>query len=86
LTEHTIIPYKQPAASIRENGDFNELLAKQRVKIEHVNGILKGRFSSLNGIRTHIHNEKDLEFVLDWIVAILALHNITVEVGDDWRE
>ncbi|CAG8738653.1 8937_t:CDS:2, partial [Racocetra persica] len=39
LTSTTIIPYRQPYANIPENAVFNELLAKERVRIEHVNGI-----------------------------------------------
>ncbi|CAG8615182.1 17831_t:CDS:2 [Cetraspora pellucida] len=52
LTSTTITPYKQPQASISKNTFFNEMLAKERVKIEHVNGIWKGRFECLNRIRT----------------------------------
>ncbi|CAG8781685.1 786_t:CDS:2, partial [Dentiscutata erythropus] len=42
LTPTTITSYKQPQASISKNTFFNEMLAKERVKIEHVNGIWKG--------------------------------------------
>ncbi|CAG8833351.1 26570_t:CDS:2, partial [Racocetra persica] len=41
LTPTTIIPYKQPQANIYMNAIFNEIFAKERVRIEHVNGIWK---------------------------------------------
>jgi hypothetical protein len=43
-------PYRQPSASIPHNKLFNKLFSSGRVVIEHVNGILKGRFGSLRGI------------------------------------
>ncbi|CAG8823169.1 10464_t:CDS:1, partial [Dentiscutata erythropus] len=86
LTPTTIIPYKQPQASISENTFFNEILAKERVKIEHVNGILKGRFGCLNGIRTQIISKKNLKFVLDTIKATIILYNLALNNNDIWEE
>ncbi|CAG8826743.1 35203_t:CDS:2, partial [Gigaspora margarita] len=48
LTPTTIIPYKQPQASISKNAFFDKILAKEHIKINHVNRILKGRFGCLN--------------------------------------
>jgi hypothetical protein len=39
-----ITPYKQPLASLPHNELFNTLYSSARCMIEHVNGILKGRF------------------------------------------
>lgn len=55
-----------------------------RVVIEHVNGILKSRFSCLRGIRTQIRKPKDLKIILDMIAAIFTLHNILIECNDVW--
>ena len=39
-------PYRQPAASFPQNKLFNELFSSARVTIEHLNGVLKGWWSS----------------------------------------
>ncbi|CAG8845897.1 18696_t:CDS:1, partial [Gigaspora margarita] len=62
LTPTTIIPYKQPQANIYANAIFYKMLAKERIRIEHINGILKERFGCLNGIRTQILSKKHLKF------------------------
>jgi hypothetical protein len=56
LQKYCCIPYKQPYAELPENKVFNELYACGRVLIEHVNGVLKARWSSLRGIRTQIRS------------------------------
>ncbi|CAG8489979.1 18041_t:CDS:2 [Dentiscutata erythropus] len=65
---------------------FNELLAREQIRIEHVNGIWKGRFGCLNGIRTQISSEKNLKFVLDIIKATVILYNISLKNMDIWNE
>ncbi len=54
LDEHIIPVYRQPAASNEQNKRFNGLVAAQRVRIEHVNGVLFGRWGSLDSICTLI--------------------------------
>ena len=68
-------PFRQPAANIPHNKLFNELFSSARCKIEHVNGMLKGRFQSLKGLRTQIKEKEDLEKVNKWILVCLILHN-----------
>lgn len=81
---HTLPPYKAPAAAIPRNELFNELLARERVRIEHVNGVLKERFSSLRGIRTQINRPNDIESVVDWIRATVILYNVTLKTEAAW--
>jgi hypothetical protein len=63
LDEHIIPVYRQPAASIEQNKRFNELVAAQRVRIEHVNGVLFGRWGSLDSIRTLINSPQKAKHV-----------------------
>lgn len=86
LTSTTIVPYRQPYTSIPENAIFNELLAKERVRIEHVNGIWKRIFGCLNGIRTQISSEKNLKSVLNIIKATIILYNLSLKNMDIWNE
>jgi hypothetical protein len=62
------------------------LFSSARVLIEHVNGILKGRFSSLRGLRTQVRQKKDIDGINKWILSCLILHNICVIQRDDWVE
>jgi hypothetical protein len=49
-------PYRQPYASLDHN---NELFSSGRKVIEHLNGILKIRFSSLRELRTQTKEKED---------------------------
>lgn len=86
LSNHVCTPYKQPAASVPHNQQFNILLSKARVLIEHVNGILKGRWMSLRGINRQIRELSDFQFVNEWILCCLILHNLTTILDDDWDD
>lgn len=44
LKHFCLVPYRHPYAGEPQNKIFNELLSSARVKIEHANGVLKGRF------------------------------------------
>lgn len=86
LGTYVCTPYRQPAANIPANKQFNELFSSARVTIEHVNGILKGRFSSLRGIRTQIKKKEDLLQFCNHIVVCIVLYNMTQRFGDLWTE
>ena len=81
-----LTPYRQPAASIPHNHLYNVLLSSPRQAIEHVNGLLKGRFQSLKGIRIQIKKKEDFKQFVDWIVACLVLHNMFLRYKDSWEE
>ena len=67
-------PYRQPLASKPRNKMFNELYSSARVTIEHVNGILKSRFSSLRGLRIQVNQ---------YLKILCILHNILMKLKDD---
>jgi hypothetical protein len=79
-------PYKNPYAQIEHNRVFNQLFSSGRVTIEHVNGIVKNRFSSLKGLPHQIKKKEHFENVTAWIEAILTLHNLLISFSDDWEE
>ena len=77
-------PFRQPAASLEENELFNHLFSSARVTIEHVNGILKGRFGSLKGLRIEIKEVEDFKRLNEWVLVCLILHNILTIYNDDF--
>jgi hypothetical protein len=79
-------PYRHPAASWPQNRLFNELFSSARVTIEHLNGILKGRWTSLKGLRNQMKTEEDLIMVNHYIVCCLILHNFLIVSDDAWQE
>ena len=62
-----LIPYGGVDLDSHENSEFNAWISSLRVVIEHVNGILKSRWSSLNGIRIQIKVKEHLKNVIEWI-------------------
>lgn len=81
-----LTPFRQPAASLDHNRLYNVLLSSPRQGIEHVNGLVKGRFQSLKGIRIEIKKKKDFKKFCEWIVACLVLHNMFMRYNDSWEE
>jgi hypothetical protein len=85
LREVVLTPYRLPTAALPHNRMFNEVQSSARMPIEHTNGVLKGRFQSLKGIRTQIKNKKELKMVCDHIVVCLILHNLLIDFRDEWE-
>ena len=83
LNSRTLIPYKLPTG---DQVDFNSKLSSARILVEHVMGLLKGRWSSLRGLRVQIHKKEDTVKVNQWIVACLILHNMVLKFNDNWEE
>jgi hypothetical protein len=56
-----------------------------RVKSEHAMGYLKGRFSSLRGLRQQIKDTKDHKRALAWVKTCIIIHTLIsfVEEGDE---
>ena len=79
-------PYRQPAASFPQNQLFNELFSSARVTIEHLNGVLKARWSSLRGIRNQLKIPTDFEYINKQIVVCLILHNFLLISNDIWDD
>jgi hypothetical protein len=83
LSPKVVVPYRSP---VGEELEFNRKISPARIIIEHVMGLLKGRWSSLRGLRVKIHKPEDVERANRWIVAILVLHNIVMKFKDNWEE
>jgi len=85
LKPYVCVPYRQPACELPPNLIYNSLFSSARVYIEHVNGMLKSRFASLNGIRTQIRTKKDFKLVNRHVLVCILLHNILQKFKDDWE-
>lgn len=75
-------PYRNPAAQLPDHNLFNFLFSKARVATEHVNGLLKARWTSLRGIRIKVKHPSDFDRINKWIVSCLILHNFLLKVKD----
>ncbi|ORY30322.1 hypothetical protein BCR33DRAFT_792679 [Rhizoclosmatium globosum] len=84
LSSTMITPYNRGMQDIPINEAFNEKFSSARVRIEHVNGILKGRWASLTGLRLKTTTAEDMEYVNQWITACIILHNFLL--ADEWTE
>lgn len=76
LGSNAIVSYRSPRGDQLE---FNRKFSSARIIVEHVMGLLKGRWSSLRGLRVQIQKKEDIESVNQWIVAILILHNMVMK-------
>jgi hypothetical protein len=85
LREFVLTPYRLPTAALPHNKLFNETQSSARVTIEHTNGVVKGRWQSLKGIRTQLKNKRELKMVCDHIVVCLILHNLLIDFRDEWE-
>lgn len=85
-SKHIVAAYKKPAAEIPENEVFNHQLSRIRMRVKHCNGMLKGRFQSLKGLRCVLNNVDDHRRVVYWIRACAVLHNILINdfYDDTW--
>lgn len=81
---HIIVPFKKPAANLRENRRFNFALSNMRVRVEHAIGILKSRFMSLRGLRMNLYRRSHIVRAVEWVKACIILHNIVMKQNDDW--
>jgi hypothetical protein len=60
-------------------------VSRLRIRSEHCNGAIKGRWQSLKGLRIAINRKQDHARAMDWISACFVLHNIAVDVeGAEW--
>lgn len=47
--------------------------------------ILKGRWGSLTGLRLLLRSKNSYKFAVKWITACCVLHNLLLDVEDDWK-
>ncbi len=84
LSTTIITPYRNPAAMQRLNRKFNYYISKERIVVEHVNGILKQRFQSLSGLRIAMQNKDQHKLAVMWFEACCTIHNILQNI-DPWE-
>lgn len=85
LKHWLITPYKGRAANDVENVLFNTMFSKFRIRVEHVMGLLKNRWTSLRGLRCSLSSVDMLQPAIEWIVSVMILHNVMINCNDDWE-
>ncbi|XP_043222665.1 putative nuclease HARBI1 [Amphibalanus amphitrite] len=65
----------------RKKKHFNKVLSSTRVKVEHGFGLLKARFRRLTYVEI-----KSVEKATKIVVACCVLHNLSMQLGDQWEE
>lgn len=85
-TKYMVPPYKAPEANRSENRKFNKKLSKVQIDIEHTFEMLKGRWASLTALRLVINTQKQYRYALKWITAYIVLHNILLQLNDEWEK
>jgi hypothetical protein len=75
--------YNRPEKYSTENTTYNYYVSKVRIRSEHCVGYLKGRFSSLRGLRIRIDKPRDIQYASLWIASCIHIHNFAMdhEVG-----
>jgi hypothetical protein len=70
---------------LNPSGNLLTDLKQVRVKSEHAMGYLKGRFSSLRGLRQQIDNATDHKRALAWVKTCIVIHTLVsfIERGDE---
>ncbi len=81
---YVITPFKGESACQRHNQLFNRAQRVGRCRIEHVNGCLKARFSSLKAIPIDVKSKEDVESCHAWVKGCIILHNMLVWMQDDY--
>ena len=69
-----------------EQKRFNESCASVRVIIEHTFGLLKGRWSSLRGLRGSVATAFDEHRATCWIRACVVLHNLLLSTAEEYED
>lgn len=80
LTERMIPVHKEPASFIPENALFDSTVSHLRVRSEHCNGALKGRFQCLRGLRVRINSPEDHITATRWVTVAIILHNAIIDI------
>lgn len=77
-----VTPFKKPANGqlSSQQRHFNYHLSSVRVRVEHVYGMLKGRFASLRELRIQISDRTMAEWAVVWIRCCIILHNLVIRI------
>ncbi|KDN34026.1 hypothetical protein RSAG8_12887, partial [Rhizoctonia solani AG-8 WAC10335] len=85
VSYRTIPVHKAPANLDPWVRIFDKAVSRLRARSEHCNGLLKGRWQSLRGLRISINRRRDHLAAMRWVSACIILHNICVEQQEhDW--
>jgi hypothetical protein len=80
LTLHELMyVMHRPEKFIPENASYNYFVSSVRVRSEHCVGFLKGRFSSLRGLRIRINRRRHIRFAALWITTCIILHSFAMD-------
>ena len=63
--------------------DHLSIVGQVRVKSEHAMGYLKGRFSSLRGLRQQIDDATDHKHALAWVKTCVIIHTLVSFIEGD---
>lgn len=74
--------YKIPDLTTAYRKRLNYMLASMRVIIEHVFGLMKGRFRRI----LHFTEHHQVSFVANLVVCACILHNICIDQNDEFEE
>jgi hypothetical protein len=87
-TKHSITIYPGCVKCFIPSRTLLSIFEQVRVKSEHAMGYLKGRFSSLRGLRQHIGNTTDHKRALAWVKTCIIIHTLVsfVEEEDEDNE
>jgi hypothetical protein len=72
----------RPEKDDPDNAKFNYHVSAVCIRSEHCVGFVKGRWSSLKGLRVAINGEKGLQYASLWIVACINLHAFAMKHED----
>lgn len=74
--------YKNYGNLANQQRTFNYFLSSRRVTIEHVFGLIKGRFRRL----LHFTEHHNVSFVVNLIICACILHNICIDQNDEFDD
>ena len=72
----------RPESELQENRLFNYYVSNVRIRSEHCMGFLKGRWSSLRGLRLRIDNKDQLIFASLWVITCIHFHCFAMDHED----
>lgn len=70
----------RPEKDTAENALYNYHVSNVRVRSEHCMGFVKGRWSSLRGLRLRVDDAAALKVATLWIISCLTLHAFAMEI------
>ena len=82
LKRFRLTPYRKPVSGIPKMKSLTFISHRLGRKIEHVNVMLKNRFSRLRGISNQMKNQADFVSANEQVLVCLILHNFGLRIKD----